>query len=205
LLQKPIEDPEGMTKIIVEALEKTGQRGIIGKGWGEIGNMPVTPDFVYLVSDCPHDWLFPQCAAVIHHGGAGTTAAGLKAACPTAIIPFFGDQPFWGERVSEKGVGPPPIPVSHVTLDKLISAIEFMLDPEVKRKAVELAREMENEDGVEGAVSAFHKHLQKHLPDMTHMEKIPSSQQHGFFHNFLSSRRHRFLPRFFHKLHIKFH
>jgi sterol 3beta-glucosyltransferase len=80
MLQKPIEDPEGMTKIIVEALEKTGQRGIIGKGWGEIGNMPVTPDFVYLVSDCPHDWLFPQCAAVIHHGGAGTTAAGLKAA-----------------------------------------------------------------------------------------------------------------------------
>ncbi|CAK9264909.1 unnamed protein product [Sphagnum jensenii] len=201
----PIEDPEGMTKIIVEALEKTGQRGIIGKGWGEIGNMPVTPDFVYLVSDCPHDWLFPQCAAVIHHGGAGTTAAGLKAACPTAIIPFFGDQPFWGERVSEKGVGPPPIPVSHVTLDKLISAIEFMLDPEVKRKAVELAREMEKEDGVEGAVSAFHKHIQKHLPDITHVKKIPSSQRHDFFRKFLSSRQDRFLHRFFHKLHIKFH
>jgi hypothetical protein len=58
---------------------------------------------------------------------------GLQLQCPTAIIPFFGDQPFWGERVSEKGVGPPPIPVSHVTLDKLISAIEFMLDPEVSK------------------------------------------------------------------------
>ncbi len=58
---------------------------------------------------------------------------GLQLQCPTAIIPFFGDQPFWGERVSEKGVGPPPIPVSHVTLDKLISAIEFMLDPEVRK------------------------------------------------------------------------
>jgi sterol 3beta-glucosyltransferase len=125
--------------------------------------------------------------------------------CPTTIIPFFGDQPFWGERVSEKGVGPPPIPVSHVTLDKLISAIEFMLDPEVKRKAVELAREMENEDGVEGAVCAFHKHIQKHLPDITHVGKTPSSLQRGFFHDFLSSRRHRFLQRFFHKLHIKFH
>jgi sterol 3beta-glucosyltransferase len=76
---------------------------------------------------------------------------------------------------------------------------------QVKREAVELAREMENEDGVEGAVSAFHKHIQKHLPDITHVEKIPSSQQHSFFHNFLSSRRHRFLPRFFHKLHMKFH
>ncbi|CAK9207628.1 unnamed protein product [Sphagnum jensenii] len=176
----PVEDPEGMTKIIVEALRKTGQRGIIGKGWGGIGNLPVTPDFVYLVSDCPHDWLFPQCAAVIHHGGAGTTAAGLKAACPTTIIPFFGDQPFWGDRVHEKGVGPPPIPVSHFSLDKLVNAIEFMLDPEVKRKAVELARNMEMEDGIEGAVNVFHKHIAKHLPDITRV-KTPTSRPRGLF------------------------
>jgi sterol 3beta-glucosyltransferase len=76
---------------------------------------------------------------------------------------------------------------------------------QVKRKAVELARQMENEDGVEGAVSAFHKHIQKHLPDITHVGKMPSSQQNGVFHNFLSSRRHRFLHRLLHKLHIKFH
>ncbi|KAK2994723.1 hypothetical protein RJ640_002529 [Escallonia rubra] len=85
---------------------------------------------------------------VVHHGGAGTTAAGLKAACPTTVVPFFGDQPFWGERVHAKGVGPPPIPVDEFSLDKLVEAIQFMLDPMVKERAVELAKAMENEDGV---------------------------------------------------------
>ncbi|KAK6289417.1 hypothetical protein POUND7_000958 [Theobroma cacao] len=67
----------------------------------------------------------------VHHGGAGTTAAGLKAACPTTIVPFFGDQPFWGERVHSRGVGPAPIPVEEFSLEKLVAAIKFMLDPEV--------------------------------------------------------------------------
>jgi sterol 3beta-glucosyltransferase len=101
---------------------------------------------------------------VVHHGGAGTTSAGLKAACPTTIIPFFGDQPFWGDRVHEKGVGPAPIPVNHFSLDKLVNAIEFMLNPAVKEKAVELAKAMESEDGIQGAVNAFHKHIFVHLP-----------------------------------------
>jgi sterol 3beta-glucosyltransferase len=162
----PVEDPEGMTKIIIEALDKSRQRGIIGKGWGGIGNLKETPPNVFLLSDCPHDWLFPQCAAVVHHGGAGTTSAGLKAACPTTIIPFFGDQPFWGDRVHEKGVGPAPIPVNHFSLDKLVHAIEFMMDPAVKQKAVELSKAMESEDGIQGAVNAFHKHIHPHLPEI---------------------------------------
>ncbi|KAH9288838.1 hypothetical protein KI387_032955, partial [Taxus chinensis] len=100
----------------------------------------------------------------VHHGGAGTTAAGLKAACPTTIVPFFGDQPFWGERVHARGLGPPPIPVDQFSLDKLVSAIDFMLDPKVKENAVAIAKAMEDEDGVSGAVMAFHKHLPKNLP-----------------------------------------
>ncbi|WVZ16263.1 hypothetical protein V8G54_009245 [Vigna mungo] len=72
---------------------------------------------------------FPRLEALVHHGGAGTTAAGLKAACPTTIVPFFGDQPFWGDRVHARGVGPPPIPVDEFSLPKLVGAIEFMLDP----------------------------------------------------------------------------
>ncbi|EOY09931.1 UDP-Glycosyltransferase superfamily protein [Theobroma cacao] len=97
--------------------------------------------------------------AVVHHGGAGTTAAGLKAACPTTIVPFFGDQPFWGERVHSRGVGPAPIPVEEFSLEKLVAAIKFMLDPEVKRRAVELAEAMAGEDGVAGAVNALYKHF----------------------------------------------
>ncbi|KAK6144908.1 hypothetical protein DH2020_021728 [Rehmannia glutinosa] len=118
-------------------------------------------DFIYLLDNCPHDWLFTRCAAVVHHGGAGTTAAGLKAACPTTVVPFFGDQPFWGERVHARGVGPVPIPVDEFSLDKLVAAIRFMLDPKVKERAVELAKAMENEDGVTGAVQAFYKQFSR--------------------------------------------
>ncbi|KAL1565190.1 sterol 3beta-glucosyltransferase [Salvia divinorum] len=155
----PVVEPEKMTKIIIKALEITKQRGIINKGWGGLGNLAEEKDFAYLLDNCPHDWLFLQCAAVVHHGGAGTTAAGLKAACPTTIIPFFGDQPFWGERVHARGVGPAPIPVDEFSLEKLVGAIKFMLEPQVKERAVELAKAMENEDGVTGAVKAFFKHL----------------------------------------------
>ncbi|VFR00533.1 unnamed protein product [Cuscuta campestris] len=82
----PVQEPEKMTKIIVEALQRTGQRGIINKGWGGLGNLAEPKDFVYLLDNCPHDWLFLQCSAVVHHGGAGTTAAGLRAAVFPRIL-----------------------------------------------------------------------------------------------------------------------
>ncbi|XP_065874532.1 sterol 3-beta-glucosyltransferase UGT80A2 isoform X2 [Euphorbia lathyris] len=170
----PVQEPEKMTQIIVDALEQTGQRGIINKGWGGLGNLAEPKDSIYLLDNCPHDWLFLQCKAVVHHGGAGTTAAGLKASCPTTIVPFFGDQPFWGERVHARGVGPPPIPVDEFSLPKLVDAINFMLDPEVKERAVELAKAMENEDGVAGAVKAFFDHLPWKKPELE-PEPEPSS------------------------------
>lgn len=157
----PVQEPEKMTQIIVEAFERTGQRGIINKGWGGLGNLAEPKDSIYLLDNIPHDWLFLQCKAVVHHGGAGTTAAGLRAACPTTIVPFFGDQPFWGERVHARGVGPPPIPVDEFSLPKLVDAINFMIDPKVKERAVELAKAMEKEDGVTGAVKAFFKHYSR--------------------------------------------
>ncbi|XP_024030996.1 sterol 3-beta-glucosyltransferase UGT80A2 [Morus notabilis] len=161
----PVQEPEKMTEIIVQALEITEQRGIINKGWGGLGNLEEPKDFVYLLDNCPHDWLFPRCSAVVHHGGAGTTAAGLKAACPTTIVPFFGDQPFWGDRVRAGGVGPAPIPVDEFSLDKLVEAIRFMLEPKVKERAIELAKAMENEDGATGSVKAFYKHFPGKRPD----------------------------------------
>ncbi|XP_012085157.1 sterol 3-beta-glucosyltransferase UGT80A2 isoform X2 [Jatropha curcas] len=172
----PVQEPEKMTQIIVDALEQTGQRGIINKGWGGLGNLAEPKDSIYLLDNCPHDWLFLRCKAVVHHGGAGTTAAGLKAACPTTIVPFFGDQPFWGERVYARGVGPQPIPVDEFSLPKLIDAIKIMLDPKVKERAIELAKAMENEDGVTGAVKAFFKHLPKMKP-----EPEPSPEPSSFF------------------------
>ncbi|KAJ4733161.1 Sterol 3-beta-glucosyltransferase [Rhynchospora pubera] len=155
----PVQEPAKMTEIIVRALEMTGQRGIINKGWGGLGNLEEPKDSVYLLDDVPHDWLFLQCKAVVHHGGAGTTAAGLKAACPTTFVPFFGDQPFWGDQVHARGVGPAPIPINQFSLEKLVDAINFMLDPQVKERAVELSEAMKSEDGINGAVKAFLKHL----------------------------------------------
>ncbi|KAI4321165.1 hypothetical protein MLD38_034582 [Melastoma candidum] len=160
----PLEDPKKITDIILKSLNDTGQRGIVARGWGDLGIFPEIPDNIFLLEDCPHDWLFPQCSAVVHHGGAGTTAAGLKAGCPTTIVPFFGDQFFWGDRVHERGLGPAPIPISQLSIENLSNSIKFMLQPEVKAKAMEVAKLIENEDGVAAAVDAFHRHLPPELP-----------------------------------------
>ncbi|KAL3840114.1 hypothetical protein ACJIZ3_024705 [Penstemon smallii] len=168
----PLEDSNKTTDIILEALKNTGQRGIIDRGWGHLGTHSNIPSSVFLLEDCPHDWLFPQCSAVVHHGGAGTTATGLKAGCPTTIVPFFGDQFFWGERIYHKGLGPAPVPISQLSVESLSDAIRFMLQPEVKSRAMELAECIKNEDGVGDAVDAFHRHLPPELPLPT-----PSSEK----------------------------
>ncbi|XP_020232107.1 sterol 3-beta-glucosyltransferase UGT80B1 [Cajanus cajan] len=160
----PLEDPTRTTDVILEALKDTEQRGIIDRGWGNLGNLAELPDNVFLLEECPHDWLFPQCSAVVHHGGAGTTATGLKAGCPTTIVPFFGDQFFWGDRIYQKELGPAPIPIAQLSVENLSNAIRFMLQPEVKSRAMEIAKLVENEDGVAAAVDAFHRHLPDELP-----------------------------------------
>ncbi|KAF7812801.1 sterol 3-beta-glucosyltransferase UGT80B1 isoform X1 [Senna tora] len=126
--------------------------------------IPEVPENIFLLEECPHDWLFPQCSAVVHHGGAGTTATGLKAGCPTTIVPFFGDQFFWGDRIHQKGLGPAPIPISQLSVENLTNAITFMFQPEVKSQAMEMAKLIENEDGVAAAVDAFHRHLPPEIP-----------------------------------------
>jgi UDP:flavonoid glycosyltransferase YjiC (YdhE family) len=84
-----IDDPEQFTAIILEAVRLTGTRAIISRGWSKLGGEP--SDSVYYIDDCPHEWLFQHVSAVVHHGGAGTTACGLRYGCPTAIVPFFGE------------------------------------------------------------------------------------------------------------------
>jgi sterol 3beta-glucosyltransferase len=95
-----------MTRIIIAAVIQSGCRAILSKGWSGRGKEGAEtifdyPPQIYSLDSVPHDWLFPQCTGVIHHGGAGTTAAGLRAGVPTMIRPFFGDQFFWAERVQE--------------------------------------------------------------------------------------------------------
>lgn len=160
----PLVEPQRTTYIILEALKETGQRGILDRGLGGLGSCIEVPENALLIHDCPHDWLFRQCSAAVHHGGAGTTGTALKAGSPTTIVPFFGDQFFWGETIHQKGLGPAPIPISQLNTANLSNAINFMLQPEVKCRAMEIAELIESEDGVMEAVNAFHHHLPSELP-----------------------------------------
>ena len=145
-------NPERLARIVVGALEKSGLRGILATGWGGLKpeNLPAS---VLVIDDAPHDWLFPRVAAVVHHGGAGTTAAGLRAGKPTIVCPFFGDQPFWGRRVDELGVGPAPIPQKKLTVVNLSEALQKATkDPTIRANAAALGEKIRAEDGVKEAV-----------------------------------------------------
>ena len=151
--------PELMTEIALSALSKTRQRGILLTGWGGISNADL-PDSVFKIDSIPHNWLFPQMTAIVHHGGAGTTAAALRAGVPNIVIPFITDQPFWGHRVMQLGVGPKPIPQKKLTVERLTTAIRRAVEDETMRqRAAVLGQKIRSEDGVARAVKAFHHNL----------------------------------------------
>lgn len=140
------------TKIILEALEKSGQRGVLASGWGGLSASNL-PSNIFMVNSVPHDWLFPQMAAVVHHGGAGTTAAGLRAGKPTIICPFLGDQPFWGKIIYKQGVGPKPIPEKQISANRLVEALVTTLqDESLKQRAAALGAKIRAENGVARAI-----------------------------------------------------
>jgi sterol 3beta-glucosyltransferase len=150
-------EPEETTNLILKALAQANQRGIILSGWGglQADNLPST---VLMVDSVPFSWLFPRMSAVVHHGGAGTTAAGLRAGVPSVVIPFFADQPFWGRRVAELGVGPVPIPMGKLTVDRLTQAIQIAVsDPIMRRSAAELGAKIQTEDGIARAADVLNK------------------------------------------------
>ena len=156
-----VDDPDRFTSLIFEAVAKAGVRALVSKGWGGLGGMENTPDNIFMLENTPHDWLFPRVSAVVHHGGAGTTAIGLKCGKPTMIVPFFGDQPFWGAMVAKAGAGAKePIPYKHLTVDALAEGITQCLLPEAKAAAEKLARDIAIEgDGAANAIESFHRHL----------------------------------------------
>lgn len=147
---------EELIEVVVRALELAGQRGVILSGWGGIGNYDL-PDTIYQAEEVPHDWLLPRVAASVHHGGAGTTAASLRAGVPTLVVPFFADQFFWGARVAGLSAGPRPIPRGKVSADRLALAIRQMInDRQMRNRASSLGEDIRNEDGVNSAVEAFY-------------------------------------------------
>jgi sterol 3beta-glucosyltransferase len=144
--------PEEVTDIVLQALKRSGQRGVLVTGWGGLSNADL-PDDVFKLDSIPHDWLFPQTSAIIHHGGAGTTGAGLRAGVPSIVVPFFADQPFWGQRVYALGVGPRPIPLKRLSVARLAEAITVATsDTEMQRRAAALSQQIQAENGVKRAV-----------------------------------------------------
>jgi sterol 3beta-glucosyltransferase len=146
---------EQTTAIVIEALRRSGQRGVLATGWSGLANLPEPPKNVFILESAPHAWLFPRMAAVVHHGGAGTTAAGLRAGVPGVIIPSGVDQFAWGRRVYELGAGARPIPRKKLTAEKLSQAIDFALTAPVQQAARELGMKIQAENGAQAAAQVI--------------------------------------------------
>jgi sterol 3beta-glucosyltransferase len=171
-------DPTAITRLIVEAIVLTGQRAIIDAGWAGLGDLELPPQILGISSeDGPHDWLLPQMAAIVHHGGAGTTGASLRAGKPTVVVyPPFTDYYFWGHRLAQLGVGPQPIAKEKLTAERLAKAIDRMLTSStMQQRAAQLGEQIRAEDGVQAAVAAFHRHL----PASRRLTHAESSENQG--------------------------
>ena len=130
-------------KLIIDALNKCKKRGIIC-GMGSINNLP---ENILSVQSIPHTWLFERVSAVVHHGGAGTTATGFKIGVPSIIIPFSNDQFAWAHRAFDLGVGSKPIYRKNLTPDKLATSIEFALGDDIITNSKILAKNIASENG----------------------------------------------------------
>jgi hypothetical protein len=171
-----VDDPDEFTKLIYKAVEIAGVRALVSKGWGGFGSNDNAPDNVFMLGNTPHDWLFPKVSAVVHHGGAGTTAAGLKCARPTMIVPFFGDQPFWGAMVSKARAGAHDcIPYKKLTAERLAEGIKQCLTDEAKENVQKIADSIAAEgDGALNAVRSFHRSLPLRDTDTMRCSLLPT-------------------------------
>jgi sterol 3beta-glucosyltransferase len=141
-------ESERIREMILSMLAEKGLRAILLTGWGGETRADL-PAGILAIDEVPHSWLLPKCRAVIHHGGAGTTAAGLRAGIPNIVIPSAGDQAFWSRRVAELGVGPEPIKLKHLNEERLSDAIQqVMYDPHIQEGARLLGERIRAEDGV---------------------------------------------------------
>ena len=152
-------NPETLTKLVLDAVARTGQRVILDIGWGGLRTLEL-PDWAFAVGSdsAPHDWLLPQVKAAVHHGGTGTTFAGLRAGLPTVIIAAFGETFFWGQRIADIGVGLPPIPKKELSVERLAAAIHTAInDKDIQACVADIGKRIRAEDSVARAVEAFHR------------------------------------------------
>jgi sterol 3beta-glucosyltransferase len=148
-------DAEKIDRIVGECLQRTGHRGIILSGWSKV-HQSSSKDLLYL-EVVPHDWLLPHCKMIVHHGGAGTTSAGLRAGIPNIVVPFTADQPFWGNRVHAIGAGPKPIRVKELSVGSLTDAVTKASHADVIQHAYAVGQALKNDDGVRRSIHWIEK------------------------------------------------
>jgi len=145
--------PEDLAKLASRALERCGRRGVLLSGWGGLAPRSLSSD-LFQTAAVDHDWLFPRSAAVVHHGGSGTTMAALRAGVASVIVPFGFDQPLWAHRMASLGAAPPALPARGLTVERLCAAIDRAVgDASFGQRAAELGARLEREDGIERAVA----------------------------------------------------
>lgn len=148
-----IKDTERLQNMIMKAAKTLNTRIVVQSSWSklDVSSEPLCHN----VGPVAHDWLLPLCCAVVHHGGAGTTAAGLRYALPTFVCPFFADQYMWGAMVNRAGVGPVPCPVDDLTAEILTAKLQELTSKDIKDRAMKLSVTMNAENGVEGGLKHF--------------------------------------------------
>ncbi len=154
----PAKDAGRVTRSVLEGLKIAGERGVLARGWGGLDLLD-SSEGIHVLDAAPHDWLFPRCAAVVHHGGAGTTHEALRWGRPSVVCPVFGDQPFWAGRVHALGAGPAPLPQKRLTAEALAKALVAAREPAVRSRAAEIGAAMRAEPGAAGAAEAIDRVL----------------------------------------------
>lgn len=149
--------PEALAALAGDAAKGAGVRAVVASGWA--GLAPQTDRDICVIDEVPHDWLFPRVAAVVHHGGVGTWAEGLRAGAPTVIAAFFADQPYWGRLNAKLGAGPAPLSRAKITAASLATAIRQAVgEPSFRARAAALAARIREERGAAGAADLIERH-----------------------------------------------
>ncbi len=152
-----VKDPRRFTTMVLDAVALSGCRVVLGSGWTGLGRGALS-DNVYVVGDLPHEALFPRVAAVLHHGGSGTTHTAARAGVPQLVMPQFADQHYWGHRVAALGLGPAPMAPARLSSKRLARTLRALAeDRRYARHAAALGHAMRDEDGVAGIVSAVER------------------------------------------------
>ena len=148
----PVGKEASVAQVILEGMRLSGQRIVLGLGWGGIANLTL-PENVFPIDYAPYAWLFPPLAGVIHHGGSGTTAFGLRAGVPGLVIPLVFDQFYWGKRLAQLGVGLEPLPFKRLSAATLADGIQRLAsDGSLRQRAALLGEKIRAENGLQRAV-----------------------------------------------------